>query len=280
MNTPLPQVSSDTPKSLRGTKILVTRPREQASRFAALLREYGAEPIEAPTIQIVPPSSWEPLDRAIAAIRSYDWLVFTSVNGVHAFFRRFGQQQGQLADLHGLKVCAIGPETAKYLRERGLHVEVVPTEYRAEAVVEALADVPLQGQRILIPRAAVARDVLPRALTARGAGVDVVEAYRTVLPTAALAPEVRRLLEQRAIAVVTFTSSSTVTNFAVLVGEADLPHLFREVVIACIGPITAETVSSYGLTPTIVAAEYTIPALARAIVEYFGGIEASRDRGP
>jgi uroporphyrinogen III methyltransferase / synthase len=279
MSTPMRQVASDTPKPLRGKKILVTRPREQASRFAALLREYGAEPVEVPTLQIVPPSSWEPLDRAIATIRSYDWLVFTSVNGVQAFFGRFDQQRGQLADLHRLQLCAIGPETAKSLRQRGLQVGVVPTEYRAEAVVEALADFPLHGRRILIPRAAVARDILPRALTARGADVDVVEAYRTVLPSAALAPEVRRLLEQRAIAVVTFTSSSTVTNFAALVGESDLPHLLWEVVVACIGPITAETARSYRLTPTIVATEYTIPALARAIVAYFEGLEASRHRG-
>ena len=276
MSTPMRQVASDTPKPLLGKRILVTRPREQASRFAALLREYGAEPVEVPTIAIVPPNSWEPLDRAIAAIQSYDWLVFTSVNGVHAFFSRFDQQQRQLADLQGLKLCAIGPETAKYLRARGLDVEVMPTEYRAEAVVEALADFPLQGRRILIPRAAVARDILPRALTAHGAEVDVVEAYRTVLPTATLAPEVRRLLAQRAVAAVTFTSSSTVTHFAALVGESDLPQLLRDVVVACIGPITAETAKSSGLTPTIVAAEYTVPALARAIVAYFEGLEAKR----
>jgi uroporphyrinogen III methyltransferase / synthase len=276
MSATMHQVSSDPPKALLGKKILVTRPREQASRFAALLREYGAEPVEVPTIQIIPPSSWEPLDRAIVALRSYEWLVFTSVNGVQAFFGRFDQQQGQLADLQGLKLCAIGPETAKYLRQRGLQVEVVPTEYRAEAVVEALAAFPLRGCRILIPRAAVARDILPRALAVHGADVDVVEAYRTVLPTAALAPEVRRLLEQRAIAVVTFTSSSTVTNFTALVGESDLPSLLREVIVACIGPITAETARSYGLMPTIVATEYTVPALARAIVEYFEGIEAKR----
>jgi uroporphyrinogen III methyltransferase/synthase len=273
------QVASDPSKPLLGKKILVTRPRQQASHFAALLRDYGAEPIEVPTIQIVPPSSWEPLDRAIAALRSYDWLVFTSVNGVEAFFGRFTQQQGKFADLHGLRLCAIGPETAKHVCERGLHVEVMPTEYRAEAVAEALADFPLRGRRILIPRAAVARDMLPRALAARGAAVDVVEAYRTVLPAATLAPEVQRLLEQRAIAVLTFTSSSTVANFAALVGESDLPHLVQGVIVACIGPITAGTARSYGLTPTIVATEYTIPALARAIVEYFEGLEASGSRG-
>jgi uroporphyrinogen III methyltransferase/synthase len=150
-----------------------------------------------------------------------------------------------------------------------VQVALMPSEYRAEAVVESLSAFPLQGTRVLIPRAAVARDVLPKALAARGAQVDVVEAYRTILPSVDLAPDICRLFEQGAIDVVTFTSSSTVTNFVMLIGEADLAQLLRHTVVACIGPITAETARSYGLTPTIVAHEYTVPALARAIVEYF-----------
>jgi uroporphyrinogen III methyltransferase / synthase len=256
-------------KPLLGKKVLITRAREQASRFAALLREYGADPIEVPTIQIVPPSSWEPLDRAITAIRTYDWLIFTSVHGVQAFWGRFEAQQRQLDDIRGLHVCAIGPATADELQERGIVVDVMPSEYRAEAVVESLAAYPMAGSRILVPRAAIARDVLPRALEARGAQVDVVEAYRTVLPISGIEPARWRMLEQGAIDVVTFTSSSTVTNFALLVGEMDLVRLLRQVVVACIGPITAESARSYGLTPTIVSAEYTVPALARAIVNYF-----------
>ncbi len=258
-----------TDKPLAGKKILVTRPREHASRFSELLREYGAQPIEIPTIRIDPPHSWEPLDRAITAILTYDWLVFTSVNGVQAFLMRFEQQRRPLADLQGLQLCAIGPETAKQLRARGLRVDVVPAEYRAEAVVEALSRHPLQGKRVLIPRAAVAREILPRALHAQGAQVDLVEAYRTALPTSDAEPELRKLFERREIAAATFTSSSTVTNFAALVGETTLPHLLRGVVVACIGPITAETARSYGWTPAIVPTEYTIPAFARAIVEYF-----------
>jgi uroporphyrinogen III methyltransferase/synthase len=265
------QSPSQLAQALLGKKILITRPREQASRFAALLREYGAEPIEVPTIQIVPPSSWASLDGALAAIRSYDWLIFTSVNGVQAFFARFDAQGRPIADLHGRNICAIGPATAEELRARGLQVDVMPSEYRAEAVAESLSTFPIAGSRILVPRAAVARDILPRTLTARGAQVDVVEAYRTVLPAAGLEPDVWRLLEQRVIDVVTFTSSSTVTNFATLAGEVDLPQLLRPAVIACIGPITAETARSYGLTPTIVSHDYTIPALARAIVRYFQG---------
>jgi uroporphyrinogen III methyltransferase/synthase len=254
---------------LRGRTILITRPRPQAGRFAALLRELGAEPIELPTIQIAPPSSWEPLDRAIAAIATYDWLVFTSVNGVQAFFGRFEPRHGSPTALSGLKLCAIGPATAQALETRGLRVTAMPREYRAEAVVEALSAWPLRGRRLLLPRAAVARDVLPRALAERGAVVEVVEAYRTVLPADAVDAQVRRRLASGGIDAVTFTSSSTVTHFAALLGEEDLPRLLRGVVIACIGPITAETVRAYGLTPTVVASEYTIPGLARALEGYY-----------
>jgi uroporphyrinogen III methyltransferase / synthase len=264
-----PQVS----QPLSGKTILITRAREHASRFAALLREYGAEPIEVPTIQSAPPSSWEPLDRALAGIRAYDWLIFTSVTGVQAFFARFEAHGGQLTDLQGLNVCAIGPATANALRACGIEVDVMPPEYRAEAVVESLCTLPITGKRLLMPRAAVARDVLPRALDACGAHVDVVEVYRTVLPSESLAPDTRRLIAQGAIDVVTFTSSSTVTNFVTLLGEADLPQLLRAALIACIGPITADTVRSYGVTPTIVSDEYTIPGLVQAIVRYYEGIQ-------
>jgi uroporphyrinogen III methyltransferase/synthase len=270
------QTPSQVAKPLLGKKILITRPRQQASRFAALLREHGAEPVEVPTIQIAPPSSWEPLDRAIAGIRAYDWLIFTSVNGVLAFVTRWEAQQRPLTELQEHSICAIGPATAKELEMRGVRVQVIPGEYRAEAVAESLAAFPVAGRRILIPRAAVARDVLPRALEARGARVDVVEAYRTVLPVDGLAPDARQLIEQHAADVVTFTSPSTVTNFAQLVGDTDLPQLLWGVVVACIGPVTADTVRLYGLTPTIIPHAYTIPALAQAIVDFFQGTEASR----
>ncbi len=263
------QVLSQDFRPLAGKKILITRPRDHVSRFATFLRGYGAEPIEMPTIRIDPPDSWELLDRAIAMLHTYDWLVFTSVNGVHAFFQRYVLQQQRGAAPPGLRLCAIGPETAAQMRQYGWSVDVVPTEYRAEAVVEALSALPLQGQRILIPRAAVARDVLPQALTAQGAHVEVVEAYRTGIPTAQLVPEVRQLFVEKAIAAVTFTSSSTVENFATLVGETPLERFLEGVVVACIGPITAATAHSYGLRPAIVAQEYTIPALARAMAEYF-----------
>jgi uroporphyrinogen III methyltransferase / synthase len=270
------QRPSRTAKPLLGKKVLITRPRERASRFATLLREHGAEPIEVPTIQIVPPDSWEPLDRALTAIHTYDWLIFTSVTGVQAFFERLEAQRRTRAALQGLSICAIGPATADELQAHGIRVAVMPSEYRAEAVAESLAAFPLQGTRVLIPRAAVARDVLPQTLAACGAQVDVVEAYRTILPSTDLAPDLWRLFEQESVDMVTFTSSSTVTNFVTLIGEVDLPQLLRETVIACIGPITAETVRSYGLRPTIVPAEYTIPGLTQAIVEYYSGLHEDR----
>lgn len=273
MTTPVNQGYAQATAPLQGKTILVTRPRERASRFAALLRTYGAEAIEVPTIQIVPPTSWDPLDRALAALASYDWVVFTSVTGVQAVLSRLALQQASLLGRAQPQLCAIGPETARALQTHGLHVEVMPQEYRAEAVVEAMAPFPLEGRRVLLARAAIARDVLPRALAARGAHVDAVEAYRTVLPTDGFDPEVRRRLARGDIAVVTFTSSSTVTNFATLMGDMDLSSLLRGVVVACIGPVTAETAQAFGLTPAVVATEYTIPGLTRAIVEHFQGAQ-------
>jgi uroporphyrinogen III methyltransferase/synthase len=279
MTMPMSQPPTDIAQSLRGKRILVTRSRQQASRFAALLRAYGAEPIEVPTIQIVPPSSWEPLDRAMADIQAYDWLLFTSVNGVRAFVERCALQGRALAELDRHRICAIGPATAQELQTHGIHVDVVPNEYRAESVVESLCTLPIEGSRILLPRAAVARDVLPRALTALGARVDVVEAYRTAIPIDGLPLEVGRLLAAGGVDVVTFTSSSTVTNFAHLVGKTDLSPLLRDVVVACIGPITADTARAYGMTPAVVAHEYTIPGLVQAMVDFFQRSPGVHSRG-
>jgi uroporphyrinogen III methyltransferase / synthase len=279
MTTSTDQQHSQAETPLLGKKILITRSRQQASRFAAQLRAYGAEPVEVPAIEIAPPSSWEPMDNAISRIHAYDWLIFTSVNGVRAFVERCEVHRQSLNDMQGHHICAIGPATAQELRARGMRVDVMPEEYRAEAVVERLSAFPLAGRRLLLPRAAVARDVLPRALTALGARVEVVEAYRTLLPTDGLAPDVWQLLTGQGIDVITFTSSSTVTNFAQLTGETDLSALFHSTVIACIGPITADTARAYGLTPAIVPQEYTIPGLTQAIVDFFRGHREERTTG-
>ncbi|MFH1489915.1 MAG: uroporphyrinogen-III C-methyltransferase, partial [Pseudomonadota bacterium] len=167
---------------LFGRRIVVTRAREQSSGFLARLAELGAECIEFPTIETVPPEDWEPLDEAIRSLENYHWLLFTSVNGVKAFFRRLDFLGRDVRDLKGLKLGAIGPRTAEALREKGLRPDLVPDEYRAEAVVSAFKRESAGGLRILLPRAAQAREVLPEELAKMGASVDVVAAYRTVKP--------------------------------------------------------------------------------------------------
>ena len=254
---------------LLGRKILITRPRPQAQAFSQLLRSLGAEPIEFPTIQIVPPPSWEPLDRAIAALSTYQWIIFTSANGVQQFLARLsfhGQSPQVLRNFH---LCAIGPATAAALTGAGLQVELVPEEYRAEAICTALRQkTDLSQTRILLPRAMEARAVLVERLREAGATVDVVPAYRSIKPSVDTG-SIKQMLRAGEIAVITFTSSSTVRNFVSLFSEEDLSTLLQGVRTASIGPITTETMRQMGIEPDIVAREYTIPALAQAIVDYF-----------
>lgn len=254
-------------KPLRGHKILVTRARDQASHFSLLLRSLGAEPIEFPTIEILPPPSWEPLDRCIAALSTYQWLIFTSVNGVKYFLERLGSQGKDVRALQSLRICAIGPATAAALEAQELYVDILPQEYRAEAIVAALQHQDLHQARILIPRALEARAVLIDALREAGATVDVVPAYQSVKP-AHSPTKIKQMLRVGEISVVTFTSSSTVKNFVAMFEEENLRELLQEVLIASIGPITADTARELGIESTIVPAEYTIPALAQAIVEH------------
>ncbi|UCG14842.1 MAG: uroporphyrinogen-III C-methyltransferase [Deltaproteobacteria bacterium] len=256
-------------RPLFGKTIVVTRAREQASDFRTLLEESGARCLEFPTIEVGSPASWEPLDKAIGQLEDYDWMIFTSVNGVRFFFKRVEELGEDVRLLRGIRLGAIGPKTAAGLRERGLRIDLVPSEYRAEAVIEALAESEVRGKRFLLPRAAKAREILPEKLVEMGGLVDVVPAYETVRPPGR-AGEVRSLLQGGDIACVTFTSSSTVENFGAMFPGDDLPTLVANAAIACIGPITAETASRHGLKVDIMPAEYTIDALAAEIVEYFG----------
>lgn len=256
-------------RPLFGRRILVTRARQQASEFKTLLAASGAHCIEFPTIQIVPPASWEPLDRAIAQLSSYQWLVFTSVNGVRFFMERLWAAGSDVRQLQGIRLAAIGPKTAEALQQCGLRVDVVPGEYRAEALLEEIGAGDLAGQRFLIPRALAARDILPVTLREQGAQVDLVAAYETVLPAAPSA-EILDLLEQGKIDCLTFTSSSTVENFFSLFDKGCLPSSLRSVAVACIGPITAQTAEKHGLKVAIMPADYTIAGLARAVCSYFG----------
>ncbi|HUQ94153.1 MAG TPA: uroporphyrinogen-III C-methyltransferase [Bryobacteraceae bacterium] len=241
---------------LFGQRIVVTRAREQASELSDRLRALGADAIEFPVIAIHPPSDPAPLDEALAHLSEYDWLIFTSVNGVRHFLDRLDSSPHDLRSLRA-RLCAIGPATRHALESVHLKVDLMPPAYVAESLVEAFAPFDLHSKRILLPRAAVARDVVPRELAARGAVVDVVEAYRT------LVPQRPGLLDQKPHWI-TFTSSSTVKNFLAIAG----PEILEGVRIASIGPITSDTVHMHGLKVTVEAAEHTIQGVLDALKEY------------
>ncbi|MBI2875543.1 MAG: uroporphyrinogen-III C-methyltransferase [Candidatus Tectomicrobia bacterium] len=252
---------------LFGRRVVVTRSREQASDLSRRLRRYGAEVLEVPSIQIVPPPSWEEMDRAIASLGHYHWVIFTSANGVRHFFARLLASGKDARALSGLQVCAIGPATAEELQRFGISPDRIPGEYRAEGILEALGGEALAGKRVLLPRAAEAREILPEELRKRGAQVDVVAAYYTVSPGGQPSRLVE-MLEHQEVHLVTFTSSSTVRNFVELLPPDRLPALLAGVQVACIGPITARTARELGLETQIMPQRYTIPDLVEAIVEH------------
>ncbi|MGQ9647299.1 MAG: uroporphyrinogen-III synthase [Thermodesulfobacteriota bacterium] len=254
-------------KPLAGKKILITRARDQAAVFASTLKDLGAEVVELPTIEIVPPVSWKRLDRAIDQIASYDWLIFTSVNGVNFFWQRWKERSKDRLP-PSLKICAIGPATANQLAEKGIEVHYTPKKFIAEAILKGFEKSMAKGKRILLARAKEARDVLPEGLKRMGARVDVVEVYRTVKPKG-VARRLRNLLMRGKIDAITFTSSSTVNHFVELLEKEDLQDLLKGIVIACIGPITARTAKDWRLRVHIQPKDYTIAALAQAIVQYF-----------
>ena len=255
-------------RPLFGKRVVVTRAREQASDFRILLEKKGAHCLEFPTIEVVEPDSWTYVDRAIGRLEDYDWVIFTSVNGVRFFFRRLGEQGEDVRALRGVRIGAIGPKTAAALTNRGLRLDLVPSEYRAEAVIDALGKQGVHGKNFLLPRAAKAREILPQKLNEMGARVDVVTVYETIRPPGK-GDEVRRLLQKGDIACLTFTSSSTVENFAAMFPDEDLVSLVGHAAVACIGPITAETARLHGLEVTVMPSEYTIEALTAKIVEHF-----------
>jgi uroporphyrinogen III methyltransferase / synthase len=268
-----PQLNWFESRPLFGKRVLMTRAKEQAVELAERLAAFGAEPIEAPTIRIVPPADWAPVDRAISEIGTYERVIFTSVNGVARFMTRLGVNGLDARCLARRQICCIGPRTAQELEKFGVKADVIPTDYQAEGVIETLGRQDLRGTRILIPRAEVARELLPDELRARGAHVDVVSVYRTITPSGE-GEEWRRQLTDGHIHVVTFTSSSTVRNFVAMLGGVDLVKpLLQSVVVAAIGPITAKTTEEFGLTVSIVPGENTIPALADAIVRHYGSRE-------
>jgi uroporphyrinogen III methyltransferase/synthase len=258
--------SRDEMHPLSGKRIVVTRARPQAAAFTRALEALGAEVVEFPTIEIAPPQSYDRVDAAIAKLDTYDWIIFTSVNGVDYFAARLAQLGRSLnGDIH---VAAIGPETAKAVEALGVAPEVVPEEYRAEAILGKLRPEAMRGRKVLVPRAAEARDVLIRTLREWGAEVDVVEAYRTIVPASGPAP-LRAMLLRGDCDAVTFTSSSTVRNFQTIFAGDDLKRLLARSAVACIGPITQSTAEEIGMRVDVVAEDYTIAGLTQALVEYF-----------
>jgi len=261
----LPSSKSHSAKPLKGTRILIGRARHQAGSLSADLRKLGADVIEIPFIEIRKPRSYKPLDSALRQAGTYGWLILTSVNGVEALWDRLKKLKLTKRNLRHLKVAAIGPATKRAIEKRGLKVDVIPEEYVAESVVESLHD-QVSGQRVLLARAKVARDVIPRELRRLGAHVDVVEAYETVIPESS-----RKVLHallrdaKRRPHVITFTSSSTVRNFLQLLSKKDLNTL-KDIRMASIGPVTSATLRELGLAVGVEASEYTMPGLISAIV--------------
>jgi uroporphyrinogen III methyltransferase/synthase len=244
---------------LHGRRVVVTRAREQAGMMGGLLHALGAEIIELPTIEIRPAPDYAALDGALANLSEYDWLIFTSANGVRFFFERLDLSAADVRSIRG-RICAIGPATRDSIERTHLKVDVTAAEYVAEGLLEALREYDLAGARVLIARAAMARDVLPKELALRGARVDVVEAYRTVPPDN-LAVEAAKLL-MRKPDWIAFTSSSTVQNLVAACGSAAL----EGVRTATIGPVTSATLRKFGIPVTVEAPVYTVSGLVDAIL--------------
>jgi len=255
-------------KPLFGKTVVVTRTRQQASELVARLSALGAECLECPTIRVVPPDDWSPLDQAIDSLETYDWLVLTSVNGVNFFFDRLFERDRDVRALKNVRTAAIGPATAKRLREFGFRADIVPETYRAESVIEAFKNEPLEGKKILLPRAKEARPILPVEVRKMGATVDEIASYQTEQVTENVEELVSRL-EEHCVDVITFTSSSTVKNFKAALPSEKLEKLMDGVKTACIGPITASTAKELGFNVDIEATEYTIPGLCDAILKHY-----------
>ncbi len=251
-------------RPLFGNRVIVTRARHQASALSQVIEDLGGEAWEFPAIELAPPTEPERLIKALGNLKHFQWLVFTSVNGVEAFFKELNIQKKDIRDLVGIEIVAIGPATQAALESRNLRVAYVPEEYRAEKIIEGLASRILPGQGVLLARAEEARDILPESLKALGADVWDIPSYKTVLGGANRG-ELKRLLTEKAIQAVTFTSSSTVRNFIQLL-EGDLT-LLDGVKVFSIGPITSTTAVELGLTVHKEAAQYTIDGLVQALLE-------------
>lgn len=253
-------------RPLMGKSVVVTRAREQASGMAGMLRELGAKVIQFPTISIDPLEDYSAVQNAITRLDEYAWLIFTSVNGVKHFWNQLEKAGKDTRAIGSAKVAAIGPATADILREKGIVPDYIPARYVAEGVVEGLLERGVEGKKVLLPRAKVAREVLPEELRKAGATVDVLPVYETT-PAAEKRENVLEMLEKGQLHCITFGSSSTVDNFFSLVSPEAVRKHKDSVRFAAIGPVTAKTLETYGFTPDIMPEEYTIPALVQGLAE-------------
>jgi len=262
-------------KPLFGKGIVITRPVTQAEDFAALLHAEGARVISFPTITIVPPEDYGDLDKVIARLTEYRWIIFTSANGVSFFLARLRELGKDMRDLKDIRICTIGPATAAKLEESGISVDLVPEEYISEGVVKAFRKIDIRGEKILLPRAERARDVIPEELAKLGAKVDVVTAYRTV-GSGKKKAELGKLLKEGKVDVITFTSPSTVENFMAIMGQDYVTP--KKVRVACIGPVTAEAAKRAGLPVDIVQERYTVEGLVETLKKYFSKDNKRKER--
>jgi len=263
-------------RPLFSKRVVVTRTREQASELVNLLENYGAECLEYPTISLEPVASYDVLDRALAEIDTYHWLLFASINAVEYFFKRLFELGKDVRDLKGPKIAAVGRVTAEALASRGIRADLLPEEFTGDGLAETLIKTGVQGLRILIPRALKAREILPESLESGGADVTVAPVYQNVLPASSSGEKLKgdlcQVLQEKSVDMVTFTSSSTVKNFVTLLdirSPDEMQEIMSGVAVATIGPITAKTAEQFGLHVDVQPAEYTIPDLVDSIVEYF-----------
>ena len=253
---------------LFGKRVLVTRTRAQAKTFTALLERSAATAVEFPTIKTVDPLDWGPLDRSIKRLSTYDWAIFTSANGVKYFHKRLRALGLDIRELKGVKLMTVGPKTAGELAGLGVNVDLTPSEFVAEGVLKTLGARRIKGKRFLLPRAMKARELIPREIRRLGGHIDVVDAYRTVKPRKGV-EELRKTMREGSIDVVTFTSSSTVSNFVSMFRKGEAAELLKRTKVACIGPVTADTARELNLTVDIMPGRHTVPELTRAMEDYF-----------
>ncbi len=263
-------------RPLLGRRVLVTRTRSQASRLIHLLERKGAGCIECPTIEVRPLEDTAAVDNAIERLVTYDWIVFSSANAVKFFFARIDALGLDIRALGSVKIAVVGAATAQAVHDLHLKVDLIPEDFRAEGLVDAFKTLKIEGEKVLIPRAKVARDVLPIGLREMGAEVDIVPLYETVIPEPP--PQVVELLQEERVDVVTFTSSSTVDNFMKALPSETIKRVLSQARVACIGPVTAKTARKHGIDVDIIPEQYTIESMVQAIEQDFQRQEAVKGR--